>query len=194
MPQEGIHSVTRFPAPVEGWSGDPSALRRSCRGKTSFRTPIAYAENGFPVAEGIAETWTDLIRALLQKCTPNPETLRVSLPGGKPHRWRRRSLPQSGYGAGVQPDCRKRPRRFLRGRNRQRHSEDLAASGRHDDRSRPRRHRVRDRSSPFPTDYRGWRVYELPPNTQGMAALQSLNIMEVSPASPLSRLQPGRNA
>ncbi len=36
---------------------------------------------------------------------------------------------------------------------------------------------------PISTDYRGWRVYELPPNSQGMAALEMLNIMEVSPAA-----------
>jgi gamma-glutamyltranspeptidase/glutathione hydrolase len=36
---------------------------------------------------------------------------------------------------------------------------------------------------PISIDYRGWRVYELPPNGQGMAALEMLNIMEASPAS-----------
>jgi gamma-glutamyltranspeptidase/glutathione hydrolase len=38
---------------------------------------------------------------------------------------------------------------------------------------------------PLSIDYRGWRVYELPPNGQGMAALEMLNIMETSPPSPL---------
>ncbi len=38
---------------------------------------------------------------------------------------------------------------------------------------------------PLSIDYRGWRVYELPPNGQGMAALEMLNIMETAPASPL---------
>ena len=30
---------------------------------------------------------------------------------------------------------------------------------------------------PISTEYRGWKVYELPPNVQGMAALEMLNIM-----------------
>ena len=37
--------------------------------------------------------------------------------------------------------------------------------------------------TPIATSYRGWTVYELPPNGQGMAALEMLNIMEqFSPA------------
>ena len=37
---------------------------------------------------------------------------------------------------------------------------------------------------PISIDYRGWRVFELPPNGQGMAALEMLNIMEtVAPDS-----------
>ncbi|MEY4939514.1 MAG: gamma-glutamyltransferase, partial [Verrucomicrobiota bacterium] len=41
---------------------------------------------------------------------------------------------------------------------------------------------------PVSVDYRGWRVYELPPNSQGIAALEMLNIMETSPATPLGAL------
>jgi len=32
--------------------------------------------------------------------------------------------------------------------------------------------------TPISTTYRGYRVYELPPNTQGIAALEMLNILE----------------
>jgi gamma-glutamyltranspeptidase/glutathione hydrolase len=42
---------------------------------------------------------------------------------------------------------------------------------------------------PISTTYRGWKVYELPPNGQGMAALEMLNIMEQFPpakSGPLS--------
>lgn len=34
---------------------------------------------------------------------------------------------------------------------------------------------------PIATTYRGWKVYELPPNGDGMAALEMLNIMEQTP-------------
>ena len=43
---------------------------------------------------------------------------------------------------------------------------------------------------PFSIDYRGWRVYEMPPNGQGMAALEMLNIMETSPAAVLGPFSP----
>jgi gamma-glutamyltranspeptidase/glutathione hydrolase len=36
---------------------------------------------------------------------------------------------------------------------------------------------------PLSSSYRGWTVHELPPNGQGMAALQMLNIMETFPLS-----------
>jgi gamma-glutamyltranspeptidase / glutathione hydrolase len=37
---------------------------------------------------------------------------------------------------------------------------------------------------PVSTTYRGWTVYELPPNGQGIAALEMLNIMETFPLQP----------
>jgi gamma-glutamyltranspeptidase/glutathione hydrolase len=44
--------------------------------------------------------------------------------------------------------------------------------------------------TPISTDYRGWKIAELPPNSQGFAALEMLNIMEVTPASPFGAFSP----
>src|SRR4051812_36306156 len=38
--------------------------------------------------------------------------------------------------------------------------------------------------TPISTTYRGWRVYELPPNGQGLAALSMLNVVENFDAAP----------
>ena len=34
---------------------------------------------------------------------------------------------------------------------------------------------------PISTEYRGWKIYEIPPNSQGIAALEMLNLMERFP-------------
>ena len=44
--------------------------------------------------------------------------------------------------------------------------------------------------TPISVDYRGWKISELPPNSQGFAALEMMNIMEVTPASPLGPFSP----
>ena len=43
---------------------------------------------------------------------------------------------------------------------------------------------------PISIDYRGWRVYELPPNGQGVAALEMLKIMGTRPPSIAGPLSP----
>ena len=44
---------------------------------------------------------------------------------------------------------------------------------------------------PISTSYRGWTIYELPPNGDGMAALEMLNIMEQSKADADGPISPG---
>jgi gamma-glutamyltranspeptidase / glutathione hydrolase len=44
---------------------------------------------------------------------------------------------------------------------------------------------------PISVTYRGWSIYELPPNGDGMAALEMLNIMEQSNADPAGPLSQG---
>ncbi len=43
---------------------------------------------------------------------------------------------------------------------------------------------------PISINYRGWKIYELPPNGQGMAALEMLNIMSTLPADKAGPVSP----
>src|SRR5262249_28132806 len=43
---------------------------------------------------------------------------------------------------------------------------------------------------PIQSTYRGWTVYEIPPNSQGVAALEMLNMMETIPMSSFSQDSP----
>lgn len=184
MPLEGIHSVT-VPGAVEGWS---KIHRRYGKlpWKDLFHDAIAYAEDGFPVAEGIAETWND--PALLDKIRSHPETRRVFLPCGKPPRegdiFRNpdmaralRLIAEQGAEAFYRGEIAHAILKTSQQRGGTMTAADLAAA-------------ASEWVEPIFSDYRGWRVYELPPNTQGMAALEMLNIMEVSPACPSGPFSP----
>ena len=56
MPQRGIHSVT-VPGAVEGWAAMHQRFGK-LPWKDLFQPAIAYAEQGFPVHEGIQEAWS----------------------------------------------------------------------------------------------------------------------------------------
>jgi gamma-glutamyltranspeptidase/glutathione hydrolase len=44
--------------------------------------------------------------------------------------------------------------------------------------------------TPISTNYRGWTIYEMPPNSQGVAALEMLNIMETFPFPKMNPSSP----
>ena len=184
MPQQGIHSVT-VPGAVEGWAKMHERFGK-LPWKDLFHDAIAYAENGFPVAEAIAETWIDPVN--LSKVHANPESVRVFLPGGKSARegdlFRNpdmarafRLIAEHGADAfykGEIADAILKTSQHLGGTMT---AGDLAAVS-------------SEWVQPISVDYRGWRVYELPPNSQGLAALEMLNIMETAPAAPEGPFSP----
>src|SRR5947209_968458 len=170
MPHDGIQTVT-VPGAVEGWN---QAHKRfgHLPWKDLFSSAIYYAENGYAVPEIIEDYWKDE-DAKLQKTS---EARRVFLPGGK--------VPELGEKF-SNPDIAKALRliaeqgrdAFYKGKIAQAIVQTSASFGgamQLDD--------LADFSAewvePISTDYRGWRIYELPPNVQGMAALEMLNIME----------------
>ena len=184
MPQQGIHSVT-VPGAVDGWA-KMHARYGKLPWKDLFQSAIAYAENGFPVSEAIQESWAD--PANRPRVKANAESTRVFFASGKP--------PQEGdlfrnpeMARAFRLIADKGPDAFYKGEIGAailKTSRDLGGTMAAEDMAAFSSEWVQ----PISIDYRGWRVYELPPNGQGMAALEMLNIMETAPATPLGAFSP----
>jgi gamma-glutamyltranspeptidase/glutathione hydrolase len=170
MPQEGIQSVT-VPGAVDGWS---KLLARFGTKKFSevLAPAIYYAREGFPVPEWDAAYWADEVDLLKR----DQNAAATYLPDGRSPRvgeiFRNRDLARSlelltsgGRDAYYKGEPAKKILELSTRLGGTIVPEDLA-----------------DYSSewvePISTTYRGWSVYEIPPNGQGIAALEMLNIME----------------
>jgi gamma-glutamyltranspeptidase/glutathione hydrolase len=176
MPLAGIDSVT-VPGAVAGWHALHERFGR-LTWKDLFQSAIFYAEDGYPVPEIIASYWNDSV-AWISK---DPEGRRVYLPNGKPpalgqvfqnHDLAKalRLVAQNGAAAFYKGEI---AHAILST------SQSLGGTMSADDLTEFSPEWV----EPISTTYRNWTIYELPPNGQGMAALEMLNIMETSPASP----------
>jgi gamma-glutamyltranspeptidase / glutathione hydrolase len=178
MPGEGIFSVT-VPGCVAGWWALHQKFGR-LPWKDLLQPAIYYASHGYPVTELTGAYWQSDARQMT-----DPSERRVFLPGGKP--------PAVGevfrnpdYAAALKRVAEGGRDAFYRGPIAH---DILAASERLGgvmaavDLSDFQPEWV----TPISTTYRGWTVYELPPNGQGMAALEMLNIFE---RFPLERYAP----
>jgi gamma-glutamyltranspeptidase / glutathione hydrolase len=170
MPGAGIDSVT-VPGAVEGWNELHKRFGRLAW-KDLFAPAIFYAENGFAVQEMIGADW----KASQSKLQHDPESRRVFLIHDQ--------APQMGelfknadVAQALGLIAREGPQAFYSGEI----AHAILATEREfggtmqaDD--------LKEFSAewvePISITYRGWKVYELPPNVQGMAALEMLNIME----------------
>lgn len=172
MPAHGIDTVT-VPGAVAGW-----AAMHKRYGKLPwselFQPAIYYAEHGYAVPEIIHDYW--------ENPALTAEGKRVFLPNGH--------APELGelfrnpdYAHALHLLAEQGPDVFYRGEIAKAilaTSNDLGGTMTADDLAQFTPEWV----EPISIDYRGWRVYELPPNGQGMAALAMLNIMEQTPAAP----------
>jgi len=169
MPRDGIHTVT-VPGAVAGWGAAHQRFGR-LPWKDLFAPAIAYAEQGYGVPEIIHDFWAES-EPKLQK---TEEARRVFLPGGKVpaigDRFRNPDLARAlRLVADEGPDA------FYQGEIARAILKTSAAFGgtlQADDLAEFSPEWV----EPISTEYRGWKVYELPPNGQGMAALEMLNLM-----------------
>ena len=133
---------------------------------------IRYAEEGFPVSPVIAENWASGVKRNVDK----PGFKEVFMPGGRAPRegelFRNpalaktlRLIGEKGRDAYYKGPIAEAIVRFSKANGGFFSLEDFA------------RHRS-TWDAPISTDYRGYTVWELPPNSQGLAALQLLNILE----------------
>jgi gamma-glutamyltranspeptidase/glutathione hydrolase len=173
MPQIGIHSVT-IPGAVAGWS--MLSGRFGTLPLADVLAPaIGIADTGFPVSEITAAEWNGGA-ALLQA---TEESARVYLPGG----WAPRAgqlFRNPDLAASYRALAEHGRDAFYRGSIAQR---ILSCSERHGGALTAADLAAYDAEwvAPLSTTYRGWTVYELPPNGQGIAALMMLNLLEHAP-------------
>jgi gamma-glutamyltranspeptidase/glutathione hydrolase len=180
MPKAGIHSVS-VPGAVEGWARMHQRFGK-LPWKDLFAAAIVYAEQGFPVTEAIHEAWS------FEKLKADESSARVFLPDGKP--------PAEGD-VFRNPEMARALRLLAeKGRDAFYKGEIATAILKTSERLKGTL-TAADLASysaewvePISIDYRGWRIYELPPNGQGMAALEMLNLMETIPASPAGAFSP----
>jgi gamma-glutamyltranspeptidase / glutathione hydrolase len=173
MPQRGPYSVT-VPGVVAGWAAMSERFGRFDL-PTLLAPAIHYAERGFPVAELTARGW----RGSEELLSASPTAKATFMPGGH--------APKAGD-VFRNPDLAKTLRRiaergrdgFYKGETADAIIRALAAEGASMTAADLAEFNA-DWVDPIKTDYRGWTVYEIPPQGQGIAALMMLNLMERYP-------------
>jgi gamma-glutamyltranspeptidase / glutathione hydrolase len=180
IPDEGPLSWS-VPGCVAGWHD--LLARFGSRPLSEVLEPaIAYAEDGFPVSELIADDWHSAEKGLARW----PDAAATYLPGGH--------APATGeifanprLAASYRAIAAGGDEAFYRGEIARRIVEFSQANGGFFSLRDFAEHR-NDWVEPVSTNYRGYDVWELPPNGQGIAALEMLNLLE---GYDLAALGPG---
>jgi gamma-glutamyltranspeptidase / glutathione hydrolase len=182
MPQEGIQTVT-VPGCVDGWEKLHKRFGRLPWAEL-LQPAIYYASNGFPVTELIQQSW----RGSTSKLALNGLAAPVFLPDGaapalgqvfrNPALAKALQLVAGGGAAGFYKG--EIPKMILL------LSEWFGGTLAAEDFAEYQAEWV----TPISTNYRGWTIYEMPPNSQGVAALEMLNIMETFPFPTMSPSSP----
>ena len=173
MPRFGMDAVT-VPGAVDGWS---KLLARF--GKLGLhddlQPAIRYARDGFPVPEWTAAYWSESAGFLAK----NPETARVYLLDG--------NAPAAGQ-VFRNPDLARSLALVAEGGRDAFYkgsiAESIVALSKREGGAMTAEDLAGYSSQwvePLSTQYHGWTVYELPPNGQGIAALEMLNTMSQFP-------------
>ena len=173
MPQRGVWSVT-VPGAVAGW--DALRTKFGTFGFDKILAPaIYYAENGFPVSQIISENW--------QPAATNPAgnaafKTTYLIDGKAPQPGQLFSNPD--LGASLRRIAEKGKDGFYTGPTADAILSTLKELG-GTMTAADLKEFTPEWVTPLHTTYSGWTVYELPPNGQGIAALEMLNIMSRFP-------------
>jgi gamma-glutamyltranspeptidase/glutathione hydrolase len=173
MPDSGIHTVT-VPGAVAGWEALRSRLGTQPMADL-LASAIRYADEGFPLSDVIAAHWA----SLAEKVASEPHAARTYLPNGRPPR-AGEIFRNADLAASLQRIAKHGTAGFYEGTTADAVlaiSRDKGGTLAADD----LREFEPEWVDPISTTYRGWTIYELPPNTQGIAALLMLNLMETFP-------------
>jgi gamma-glutamyltranspeptidase/glutathione hydrolase len=173
MPQEGVQSVT-VPGCVDGWARLHKRFGK-LPWKDVFQPAIYYADHGFPVTEIISAAWKEEQAKLAQ----DQNGRRVFLING--------STPALGQifrnpemASALKLIATEGEAAFYRGAIAKailKTSDRLGGKMALADLAEFEAEWVQ----PISTEYRGWKVYELPPNGQGIATIEMLNLFSQFP-------------
>lgn len=170
VPSYGPLPVT-VPGAVDGWFTLHGKFGRVPMA-TNLAPAIAYARDGIPLSEVIAEGWERNV-AILAKY---PNVTNLWAPGGRtPRKGERFQNPQladtltkiaaGGRDAYYRGDIAKTIAAFIQEQGGFLTERDFAEH-------------TSEWVDPISTNYRGYDIWELPPNGQGLSVLQMLNILE----------------
>jgi len=173
MPQQGVNSIT-VPGAVDGWQKLADKFGRKKLAE-NLAAAIRTAQEGFPVPEWDAAYWAGSVNylrtdeAAAKTYLPEDRAPRVGEVFRNPDlAWSLEQIARHGRDAFYKGEIATKILESMK-----RHGGPMAGAD------------LAEFSSefvePISTTYRDWTVYELPPNVQGLAALEMLNIMETFP-------------
>lgn len=173
MPQHGVNAIT-VPGVVDGWQKLADRFGRKKLGE-DLAPAIKIAQDGFSVPELTAAVWNetvDLLRgdsASSALYLPQDRAPRTGETFRNPDlAWTLQQLASHGRDAFYKGEIAAKILDAMKRHNGVMAAQDLAEYS-------------SEWVEPISTTYRDWTVFEMPPNGQGLAALEMLNIMETFP-------------
>ena len=173
MPQQGVNAIT-VPGAVDGWQKLADKFGRKKLAE-DLAAAIRTAQDGFPVPEWTAAYWA----AEVDYLRTDETAAKTYLPGDRAPKvgevfrnpelaWSLEQIAQYGREAFYKGEIAAKILDSMKRHNGPMTAQDMAEYS-------------SEFVEPISTTYRDWTIYELPPNVQGIAALEMLNILETFP-------------